>query len=37
MSGKEKNKGTGAGGAQTNINGNKLEERVRNFISKEFI
>lgn len=36
MSEKQKNKGTGAGGAQTNINGNKLEERVRNFISKKF-
>ena len=31
------NKGTGAGGANTNINGNKLEKRVRNFMSKEFI
>ena len=29
MSEKQKNKGTGAGGAQTNINGNKQEEKVR--------
>tara|TARA_B100001559_G_C16501244_1_gene623459 strand:- start:4385 stop:5059 length:675 start_codon:yes stop_codon:yes gene_type:complete len=30
------NRGTGAGGAQTNINGNKLEKRVRNLISEKF-
>ncbi len=34
---KQKNKGTGAGGANTNINGEKLEKRVRNFMSTEFI
>lgn len=28
-----KNKGTGAGGAQTNINGKKLENRVRDIVS----